>query len=899
MSTPNISHESPVTDDSQGLDAALRDDVRQLGALLGETIKKQHGQALFDTVEEVRNLAKGARQGDIGNADALYQRLAAMQAEDMLHLARAFSLFLNLANIAEQHHQVRIRRQRFSHDGTSISGDFLDDELKALGDLGIDRQRLFSTIRTLDIELVLTAHPTEVMRRSVATKYQRIAALLDARDRANPGPHEAAVIEQELLRAITEIWETDEIRRLRPTPIDEARVGHTVVEQSLWDVVPSLLRDLDLACQRHTGKSLPLDATPIRFGSWMGGDRDGNPNVTWQVTEQVLGASRQKGIELYLKEIELLKRDLSMRRASDSLKAFGGRGHEPYRAVLRTLAERLRQAIQIESGDEHDVKIAHGESTEAESSIVPGDILEPLLAIHRSLCECGDSIIADGRLTDIIRRAYSFGIVLMRLDIRQEADRHSEAFDEITRYLDIGSYLDWSETQRIEFLESELNARRPLIPHDFPASKNVAEVLSTFAMIAHQDPDSLGAYVISMASKPSDVLAVELLMREFGISRPMRVVPLFERIEALEGAAECMTRLFDLPWYQKRINGRQEVMIGYSDSAKDAGQLAAAWGLYRAQEQLVDCARAHNIKLTLFHGRGGTVARGGAPAYSAIRSQPPGSVNGSMRVTEQGEVIQAKYAIATIARETLETYAAAVLEATLLPPPSPQPEWRAHMDELSKLAIEEFRSFVRGQTDFVEYFKLATPEAELARLKIGSRPARRRKGKGIQYLRAIPWIFAWTQTRMMLPAWLGVGKSIRLVIERGGLAALQDMHRRWPFFKTTISSIEMVMSKTDLGVASLYDERLVPPKLRPLGGELRRRCRVTREQILKVSEHQEPLENEPVVLRSISVRNPYTDPLNILQVELLSRLRHGEKGAIEDALLVVINGIAAGMRNTG
>ncbi|KAA3625947.1 MAG: phosphoenolpyruvate carboxylase [Proteobacteria bacterium] len=874
-------------------DAALRSDVRLLGTLLGETIRKQHGKALFDSVEQVRTLAKRARQGDLEGADALYTQLSGMKADEMLHLARAFNHFLNLANIAEQHHQIRQRRERFSREGESPSGSFLDDELKVLRQRGIGPTRLYRTISKLRVELVLTAHPTEVVRRTLAMKYQRVAALLDERDRSDPGRHGQQEIKRALIRAITEIWETDEIRRKRPTPIDEALSGHVIIEQSLWDVVPALVRKLELACRRHTGKPLPLDAAPIRFGSWMGGDRDGNPNVTAEVTAEVCRVSRLKALELYGREIELLRRELSMRRCSAALRPLGGVGHEPYRKVLGAVLARLDATrAALESGEEP--------LPDAEEIFATTDsLLQPLLAIHKSLEDCGDGVIADGRLTDIIRRLHCFGLNLMRLDIRQEATRHDELLDSITRFLDIGSYLSWNEEQRVDFLTRELNQRRPLIPPDLPLDRNAREVLDTFRMLARQDPDALGAYVISMASTPSDVLAVELLQRECGVRRPLRVVPLFERVEALEGAAACISRLFEIPWYRERISDRQEVMIGYSDSAKDAGQIAAAWGLYQAQEGLVDTARRHGVELTLFHGRGGTVARGGAPARAAIQSQPPGSVSGTLRVTEQGEVIQAKYGIPAMALDTLETYTAAVLEATLLPPPVPESTWREHMDCLGSLAMEEFRSFVRGEPNFVEYFKHATPEPELARLKIGSRPARRRKGKGIQYLRAIPWIFAWTQTRMMLPAWLGVGKAIRLVIERGELAALKEMHDAWPFFRTTIGSIEMVMAKTDLGVSTLYDKRLVPATLRIMGEELRRRCRVTETQLLKVSGHRVPLENEPVVLKSVSVRNPYVDPLNILQVELLSRLRGGQKGPIEDALLVCINGISAGMRNTG
>ena len=487
----------------------------------------------------------------------------------------------------------------------------------------------------------------------------------------------------------------------------------------------------------------------------------------------------------------------------------------------------------------------------------------------------------------------------MPLDIRQESTRHTEALTEITEYLGLGSYHKWTESERQTFLTQELQGKRPLIPLDFPASDDVAVVLETFRMIARQPAEYLGAYVISMATSASDVLAVEVLQKACGVLTPQRVVPLFERLDDLNGAAHTMDQLWSNPVYFDKIKGRQEVMIGYSDSAKDAGQLSAAWGLYGAQEQLVELAKKYQVKLILFHGRGGTVARGGGPAHAAIRSQPPGSVNGSLRVTEQGEVIQSKYGVPGIAAESLKTYLCAVLDATLTPPPQPKPEWRENMDALSAIALKEFRSVIREEPDFVPYFVQATPESALGTLNIGSRPARRRKGEGITYLRAIPWIFAWTQTRLMLPAWLGIGAALQAALDDNKEAQLRDMQAHWPFFESTIDLIEMVLAKADPDVALLYDQKLVDPKLLPLGESLREKYHQIVKAVLELTGHEELVEHEPFLLQGIIVRNPYVDPLNILQVEILARVRAGETGMIEDALMVAINGISAGMRNTG
>ena len=902
-------------------DQPLRNDVRLLGALLGETIKLQHGEQLYQLVEEIRRLAKDARSGNVENAARLESRLAELDSDQVVILARAFALFLNLANIAEQHHQIRRRRQiaATTDDIHSLEGEasqrkiaeykscsFLEAEFGKLIESGISPEILHQSVSQLSIELVLTAHPTEIVRRSVSAKFLRISALLAKRDRTDLSRLERDQLTLALHRAITEVWETDEIRRKRLTPVDEAKNGLIAVEQTLWDVVPEVLRKLDLALLDFTGKNLPLNSAPIRFGSWMGGDRDGNPNATPEATHEVCILSRLRAAQLLHDEIEDLRRDLSMRDCSEELRQKVGQRREPYRALLQSVRKTLRNTVRYYNrllDNLGSTKSSGRPATERDIYLYTDQLREPLMVCYRSLAETGNQMIAEGRLTDILRRLDVFGLVLLKLDIRQEASRHSEAIDAITRHLDIGNYLEWSEEEKQSFLVKELQSKRPLIASSYPgpdqASSEVREVLQTFRTLAAENPESLGTYVISMASDPSDVLEVALLQKECRVQTPMRIAPLFERLDDLDNAAQCMDRLFSIPWYKNHINGAQEVMIGYSDSAKDAGKLAAAWGLYQAQEKLVEVFRDHGIALTLFHGRGGTVARGGGPAYEAILAQPPGSVNGSMRVTEQGEVIQAKFGLPGMAMETLEVYIGAVLEATLAPPPEPIQSWRRQISELASISLNEFRRIVREHRDFVEYFRLATPEQELGNLKIGSRPARRKPGGGIETLRAIPWIFAWTQTRLMLPAWLGVGAALKHAIDQGHKSVLDQMQSEWPFFSATMDSIEMVFSKADANVSAIYDAKLVPPHLQQLGRELREMFEETMALTLSITGHKIPLENQPVVRRSVEVRNTYVDPLNLLQVELLSRVREAEDEQALDALLVAINGIAAGMRNTG
>ncbi len=893
-------------------DSELRKDMRLLGGLLGDTIKNQHGKALYQLVEEIRQMGRDARRNEPVDTSRLKQRLSQLNSEQIVILARAFALFLNLANIAEQHHQIRRRRQiaaesRDEQGSATFSASFLEAEFGKLIDSGVAPEVLYQHACKLSIELVLTAHPTEIIRRSVSSKFLRINQLLVQHDRPDLSRLERDQIELSLHRVITEVWETDEIRRLRPTPVDEARNGLIAVEQTLWDVVPEVVRQLDRALFQCTGKHLPLQAAPIRFGSWMGGDRDGNPNTTATVTREVSLISRIKAAELFYREIDALRLDLSMNRCSTELRRLVDRNHqEPYRALLKLVRKTLRNTIKYYRRQLNDPKKAWLGSSE---TLVPDIYLnsdqlrQPLLVCYRSLVETGNQMIADGRLTDILRRLDAFGLILLKLDIRQEANRHSEAIDAITRHLDLGSYLQWDERKKQEFLLKELQSKRPLIASTFPAAEQASdqarEVFDTFRMLARENPESLGTYVISMAANPSDVLEVALLQKECRVKKPIGIAPLFERLDDLENAPDCMSRLFSIPWYKQYIHGKQEVMIGYSDSAKDAGKLAAAWGLYQAQERLTRIFSEHDIALTLFHGRGGTVARGGGPAYEAILSQPPGSVNCSMRVTEQGEVIQAKYGLPGMAMETLEVYIGAVLEATLKPPPEPEQAWRDQVGELAANSLKEFHRIVRHNIDFVDYFRLATPQQELGNLKIGSRPARRKSGGGIETLRAIPWIFAWTQTRLNLPAWLGVGAALKHAMDNGNRQILDEMQKGWPFFSATMDSIEMVFSKSDANVSAIYDARLVPESLQPLGNELRQKYQQTVDLTLSVTGHKVPLETQPVVRRSVDVRNTYVDPLNLLQVELLSRVRENEDDSALDALLIAINGIAAGMRNTG
>ncbi len=881
------------------LPKALRDDVRLLGDLLGETLRRHEGQAIYELVERVRALSKKARGGSDADFATLTRVLEQMPVAEAQPVARAFSHFLNLANIAEQHHRIRRRRayQRDPNAAPQIGS--CDETFGRLIAAGIAPDQLYDAIARLRIELVFTAHPTEVTRRTLMQKFKRIADLLQVKDRADLTPPEHDELVDALRLEIAAAWETSEVRQRRPSPIDEARSGMAVFEQALWDAVPQFLRSLNSALVKHTGRALAPDASPLTFGSWIGGDRDGNPSVTADVTIVACLLARWQAASLYLREIDALRLELSMRDGSPELMARVGDADEPYRALLRDVRDRLAATLRA-----IEERLEATSADESPTSALPlvslDEVSEPLALCRRSLEQTGNGLLARGRLLDLQRRVAAFGVTLVRLDLRQDASRHTEALSAITRHLGLGDYAEWPEHERQAFLLRELESRRPLIPHDLPASAGARDVLDTVRAAATLPADSLGAYVISMAMGPSDILAVELLQQEARIPQPLRVVPLFETMEALARAGETVRGLLALAWYRARCGGRQEVMVGYSDSAKDGGRLAASWALYNAQEQIVGACREAGVELTLFHGRGGSVGRGGGPTYLAIQSQPPGSVDGRLRVTEQGEMVQAKFGLPGLAVRTLELYTTATLDATLAPSSQPEPAWRARMDGLAARARDAYREVVYDTPRFVEYFRVATPEPELEDLTIASRPARRRSGGGVETLRAIPWVFAWTQTRLMLPSWLGVGEALDDAARDGATAELRAMYEGWPFFRATLDLIEMVLAKADARIAAHYEEVLVPADLHTLGHDLRRRLPATAAAVLTVANRGGLLDDNPVLRRSIDVRNPYVDPINLVQVEVLRRLRQSDGDErLRNAFLITVNGVAAGMRNTG
>lgn len=865
--------------------------IAMLGDMLGGVIKEAVGLDTYQKIEEIRRLSKQAQSGDTQKSEQLEKMLHSLSPREFLPIAKAFNQFLNLYNTAEQYESIS------THGSAAINPVNFKKIHTVLSQKGVSNDQIKKVIQEMDIDLVLTAHPTEINRRSLINKLNQVNACLHELDHDDLVDYEKQDIYRRLKQIIAQYWFTDEIRQNRPTPIEEAKWGYNVIETSLWEAVPSFIRELDEQMRETMGFGLDIDARPIHFTTWMGSDRDGNPNVTAQVTQEVLLRSRHQAATLFLKDIQVLVDELSMSKCTKQFRELvGNNSQEPYRDYMRALRRKLQNTISF-----LDARL-EGKSHDAKDIITnSNELWTPLYECYQSLQECGMAMIANDHLLDTMRRVQCFGITLVRVDIRQESTMHSEALSELTRYLGLGDYDSWSEEEKQAFLLRELNSKRPLTPINWTPSENTREVLDTCKVIAQTPQEAIAAYVISMTRTPSDILAVHLLLKEAGTPYTVPVVPLFETLTDLNNAESIMSELYSISWYRGAIQNKQMVMIGYSDSAKDAGALAAGWAQYRAQESLIRLSEEAGILLTLFHGRGGTIGRGGAPAREALFSQPPGSLKGGLRVTEQGEMIRFKLGLPKVAITTLSLYVEAILEANLLPPSVPQQEWRDIMDSLSDISCAEYQAVVRETPDFIDYFYQATPEAELANLPLGSRPAKRRKNGGVESLRAIPWIFGWSQNRLMLPAWLGAGKALKQVVEQGKMALLETMYNQWHFFKTRISMLEMVYAKTDSYISEYYDNCLVNPSLIHLGNSLREQLQEDIKVVLAIAHDKSLMETLPDIAQSVANRSIYVKPLNLLQVELLSRCRKEENPCAElvQALMVTISGIAAGTRNTG
>lgn len=849
----------------------IQQNVRDLGSLLGKAIAADQGDQWLKNIEDVRLQGREIAAGDVKAITDLQEKFAHCNEKELHIYSRAFSQFLNLVNVAEQQYTTSeegLNELDLAHPLEALEGHITD----------VSPEVITAALKKLKIELVLTAHPTEVNRRTFIHKYNQIGQELDT-----PNNALSARIEE----IIEQAWHTDEIRQVRPTPLDESRWGLNSVAANFWYAIPTFMRELDDFSYKITGQRLPQEYTPITMASWMAGDRDGNPFVTASLSKQALINARLMACELYFQDFETLYLELSMSKATNELikedKEFKG----PYRQHLLPVIRFLKYSIEQLKEGKTDNVLSHSDQ-----------LRQPLQTCRDSLLAVGLTSIANSLVLDLIRKVNSFGISLVKLDIRQHSERHDSALAEITQFLKLGAYTDWSEEKRQEFLLAELNNPRPLLPKNTWIA-DTQEVLDTYTMISEEPKELFGLYIISMASKVSDVLAVKLLLKSSGVQWNMPIAPLFETLDDLNNAPTVMAQLLSIESYRNTCDKQHNVMIGYSDSAKDAGVLAATWGQYESQEKLVEVFVEQNIELKLFHGRGGTIGRGGGPAHDAIASQPPGTLDGGLRVTEQGETIRHKFGTPKLANRSLHLYASAILECLINPSPVPKQTWRDIMETMSKQSCETYRQYVLGNDEFVKYFRQATPEQELASLPLGSRPSKRKSDGGIESLRAIPWIFAWSQNRLVVPSWLGLGSTIKIAYQENE-SLIKEMLSQWPYFRSRISLTEMVYLKSDREISALYDKSLVCDSLKVMGEDLREQLSQDKETILQILGQKKALENDPWNYNSFELRRPYLAPLHLLQIEALKRLRaQPEHPVNEQVLMVTMAGIATGMRNTG
>ena len=881
----------------------LREDIRFLGTFLGKVIKDQEGEAFFKIVERLRLLSKNTLLDKQKSKVFLKisKEIKKLPPELTFKITRAFLHILNLMNLAES---LDASRKLNEHNNPYFKNKnqnlFIEDIIEGLfKNKSISNSKIYEQAKNLDIGIVLTAHPTEVKRRTLIQKYANLIDLMEQRHLYKKYPSKVVEIDRKLYTEITIIWKTDELKRSKPSPLDEARWGLAVIEDSLWDTIPKVYKRLNDIFRKNLNKDLPRGFNPIQFGSWMGGDRDGNPNVTAQVTKKVILFSRWQAAKLYEKELTKLIQDLSMKECSSKIKKITGKTFEPYRVYLRPIRDKIRSTYKIIENHLNN----HEPLKEDELLQDKNEILKPLRDIRESLNSNNSQHIANSDLLDLIRRVRCFGINLARLDIRQESSRHEQLLNEILKKKSKINYSNLNEQKKISLLNNLIKQKKYFLDKLNIINKENKEVWDTFKQISKEPAQCLGAYVISMTSKASDILAVYFLQKQAQTKELLRVVPLFETLDDLKNAKDVMENLFKLSWYRKLIKNQQEVMIGYSDSSKDAGKLSASWHQYKLQEELRDLAKKYKIDLVFFHGRGGSAGRGGGPIQATLKSQPSNTVNGKIRITDQGEVIQQKYGYKPLAEYNLCSYIGAVMDASLNPPPRSKKNWRNLIEKMSEISTSAYRKNLNQSEDFIRYFKTVTPHKSLGKLAIGSRPTKRKNVDNIQSLRAIPWVFAWTQIRLMLPAWLGTTEALRYGSIKKYSKTLTDMEKNWPYFVSTMDILDMVISKVDPEISIIYENNLADDALKRIGKKLRFQFDALVKLHNKITP-KEVIKERKEFRKALFIRNNYTEMLNILQANIMNKINNRkyekqDKKFLNDALMTSIAGISAAMKNTG
>ena len=881
----------------------LREDIRLLGTFLGRVIRDQEGLTFYKIVERLRLLSKNTLLDK--NKSKVFLKVSKevkkLKPKDIFRVTRSFSHILNLMNLAESLDASRklneYENPYFKNKNQNI---FIEDIIKNLfKDRNISNKKIYEQATKLDIGIVLTAHPTEVKRRTLIQKYANLIELMEQRHLYKKYPSKILEIDRKIYTEITVIWKTDELKRSKPSPLDEAKWGLAVIEDSLWDTIPKVYKRLNDIFRKNLGKDLPRGYSPIQFGSWMGGDRDGNPNVTADITKKVILFSRWQAAKLYEKELTKLIQDLSMKECSPKIKKIAGNSFEPYRVYLRPIRDKIRLTYQL-----IEKHLNNNESLNEKKLLKDkNEILKPLREVRKSLNLNLDQHIANADLLDLIRRVRCFGINLARLDIRQESTRHQKLIADVLDKKYKINFSSLSESKKINLLNLLIKQKKYFINNLKIKHKDNKEVWNTFKQISKEPEQCMGAYVISMTSKASDILSVYFLQKQAETKNLLRVVPLFETLDDLKNAKSVMENIFKLSWYRRLINHKQEVMIGYSDSSKDAGKLSASWHQYKLQEELRNLAKKYKIDLVFFHGRGGSAGRGGGPIQATLKSQPANTVNGKIRITDQGEVIQQKYGYKPLAEYNLCSYIGAVMDASLNPPPKSKKNWRELIEKMSEIATSAYRKNLNQSEDFIRYFKTVTPHKSLGKLAIGSRPTKRKNVDNIQSLRAIPWVFAWTQIRLMLPAWLGTTEALRYGSIKKFSKTLTDMEKNWPYFVSTMDILDMVITKVDPEISIIYENNLADSALKRIGKKLRFQFDALVKLHNKITP-KEVFKERKEFRKALFIRNNYTETLNILQANIMNKINNNkykklDKKFLDDALMTSIAGISAAMKNTG
>jgi phosphoenolpyruvate carboxylase len=898
----------------------LSDAVHLLGDLLGQVVGAEESPQLFETEEKIRALAKARRSGEAPAGARLAAEVATLLPEAARGVAAAFALYFDLVNVAEEDHRVQALRQRRRDLYPDPIGESIADAIGQLKQRGVTRDQLAALLNQLHVELVLTAHPTEAKRRTILSKLQRVGQGLQRLDQGSLLPDERADVLSGMRAEITALWLTDQARTSKPSVTDEVRTGLYFIGEIFWDVLPQIYADLDRALEQHYPQLRGRDRW-LTLASWIGGDRDGNPNVTAEVTAETLRLHRGLAIEQHRKALHDVARcfSLSARRVRPPAElntwlearhplpdhvAFLEKRYadEPYRLTLSLLSADLEYASQ------EQMKARLLENTPHTARIAMSDLTGPLDLIAAA----APPAVSQYPLRTVQQQLAIFGLHTACLDIREDSSRLNATVGETLRALNIDTTFEHSnDAARARTLLRLLAEPRPQLAENPGITPETSETWATFRLIARAQEvyghELLGPFIISMTRGPADVLTVLLLAHWTRCAAGLHIAPLFETLDDLSNAPRILADLFALAVYRAhlaRCDGRQTIMIGYSDSNKDGGYLAANWALYRAQENIARVCREHGVQLTLFHGRGGSVARGGGPANRAIRAQAPDTINGRFRMTEQGETIASKYGNPDLAHRHLEQIVSAVLLASAPSAAPAIPEaWRDAMNRLSHEAWHAYRSLVYDTPAFLDYWRIVTPIEEISRLRIGSRPTTRRsRALQLDYVRAIPWVFSWMQCRFNLPGWYGLGAAL----SKHPAAVNREMYEQWPFFRALLDNAEMSLLKADMNIAALYSQ-LAPGQTsaQQIFDRVRAEYDRTVEAVLRATDHANLMDSDPIIQRSIQLRNPYVDPLNYLQVDMLRRLRalpdqeSAEAEALREVIVVTINGIASGLRNTG